>query len=748
MSIELHLPSDIYEKIVDIALDACCIVATDSFLIYASNIKAQQLLGYTAQELVGCPLSALFSHKDIHLLERTIHSALSNPEKGSTAKLETATQKHFYAEYKILQLEQFFVLTLRESAESSPATQELSALQNKLQAIDSANRMARIGNWQVDLVEGIAFWSEETAKIHGFNQAMQFSVEDGLNFYAPHHRELITEKFYQCANAGAAFDEVLELITKDGKTLWVRAIGEPEYSQDGQIRSVRGSFQDVDDLVRAKLKVDELETNLADTLEQISDAFFTLDTQWRFTYVNSKAELLLKKTKEMLLGHNVWLLFPEAIGSEFQHNYEHAVQRQETVRFSSFYAPLQSLFEVSAYPTAKGLAVYFKDMTLLDELSKRTKQAERLEGDVGHLEALTRLTGGIAHDFNNLLTVVMSNAEYLYEKMPANSDFKKNSKLILSAAQKSSHLTQHLLAFSSKQILSPQAVQLDKLMMDVRELAASIVPTNISLYFEIKEPDTVLFIDKGKLQLSLLNIFINACEAMPKGGSITVETFRPVSSELSDTMSKTLKDYIQIRISDSGPGMSDYVRHRAFTPYFTTKDTVKNHGLGLSSVYGFVQQSEGTVFIEAETTPGCSINLVFPCQRQHHRQLHSKADPALDTLQKTILLVEDDELLLQYLKLTLTDLGYQVDCSSTADAALPMLEQKNYNIVLSDVVTPGTLDGFQLSQVINQKYPETKVLLSSGYNNYAEEINQQKGKNFQYIEKPYKLSNLLHLLKE
>lgn len=742
MSIDLLFASTLCQKTLDAGNDACCIVESESLLITAMSANAQLLFGYTAEELIGQPFTTLLVQHDA--AQHGLQHVLNNT---NNRLFKTASDNYFHSNLSVSQLEGIAIITFQHSSESTSLlpNNEISVLKSTLNAMNITNRVARIGSWRVDLLAKIASWSQETAMIHGFDKAMQFAIDDAINFYAPKHRELIKQTFYQCANNGSPFDEVLQLVTKDNKTVWVRSIGEPEYNSAGEIVAVRGAFQDIDDLVKAKLKVNELEASLANTLEQISDAFFTLDRNWCFTYTNSKAERLLKMEKEALIGNNVWELFPEAVGSEYQTRYEYALKHNETVRFSSYYEPLNSLFDVSAYPTEQGLAIYFKDLTAFDELKKRSKQAEKIESEVGHLEALFRLTGGVAHDFNNLLTVIMSNAEYLYDKMPTHSDLKKNSQLILSAAQKSSNLTQHLLAFSSKQILSPEEANLSTVIHNIQALAANIIPNNISINLNIKEDNSTVFVDKNKLQLCILNIIINACEAMPNGGSILIEVFTPSELTLLNNIPSAQHHYIQIKVSDTGSGMNEYVRKRAFEPYFTTKDNEKNHGLGLSTVYGFAQQSSGAAFIESGSEQGCHVSLLFPCLHEKESNSHTNS-PAIED--KTVLLVEDDELLMEYLKLFLTKAGYQVDYSSTADGAVPMLEQKTYQIVISDIITPGIMDGVQLSILINEKYPKTNIILSSGYNNYSEEISEQMGKNFYYLAKPYKISELLSLLKK
>lgn len=226
-----------------------------------------------------------------------------------------------------------------------------------------AGHLARLGSWEVDLIKMHVTWCEETAAIHDEPAGTSPTLDNAIGYYAPEHRERVRLQFNACANEGRPFDEILQIKTAKGRLVWVRAIGEPIRNDAGRIVAVEGAFQDITDLMSVREKVDELSARLRRTLEGMSDAFFLLDEEWRFSFVNAQAEILLERGREDLLGKNVWQEFPEASGSKFQEEYERAVAEKQPARFEQHYPPLKKWLEVNADPTPSGLAVYFRDVT-------------------------------------------------------------------------------------------------------------------------------------------------------------------------------------------------------------------------------------------------------------------------------------------------------------------------------------------------------------------------------------------------
>jgi len=225
-----------------------------------------------------------------------------------------------------------------------------------------AGRAAGFGVWRVTLDPLNIYWSDETAVIHGVPPGTSPSLDNAYEYYAPEHRQLIESAFTRCAQDGVTFDEKLQIVTSKGERIWVRSVGEPERDAEGNIVAVIGGFQNISELMQARSQKEAVAAELHNALESMSDAFITLDRQWCLSFMNSQAERLLLRNRDELVGRYIWDEFPEAIGTSFQIEYERASETGETANFVEYYPPLETWFDVSAYPVTDGLAVYFRDV--------------------------------------------------------------------------------------------------------------------------------------------------------------------------------------------------------------------------------------------------------------------------------------------------------------------------------------------------------------------------------------------------
>jgi PAS domain S-box-containing protein len=248
-----------------------------------------------------------------------------------------------------------------------PSDLELRETEEKLRQrellLQIASRAARIGGWVANIAEGYVYWSDEVCSIHEVPSGTIPTLEEALQFYAPESRKAIQEALERAVREGTPFDMELEIITAKGRRVWVHAIGQPGYDANGVLTRVQGAFRDITEKKQAEQRLQQLATRLTNTLESITDAFFTLDRQWRFTYVNHMAEQLLQRTRSELLGETVWEQFSAAIGSTFYKEYHRAFAENCVVTFEEYYPPLDKWLEVRAFPTDEGLAVYFRDVT-------------------------------------------------------------------------------------------------------------------------------------------------------------------------------------------------------------------------------------------------------------------------------------------------------------------------------------------------------------------------------------------------
>jgi PAS domain S-box-containing protein len=610
-------------------------------------------------------------------------------------------------------------------------------LEDATELLRIAGRIAKVGGWRASL-DGSVEWSPETAAIHEAPDVGHVPVERGIDYYAPEYRDRIRAVFGACARDGTPFDEVLQIVTAAGNRVWVRSIGEPERDASGAICAVRGAFQDVSELVAAREQSEQLSRRLLATLESISDAFYTLDANWRFTYVNRRAEELLERRREDLLGRQVWAAFPEAADAQVRNEYERAVATGDTVRFTMWYAPLAKWFQIGAHPSPEGLAVYFTDVTQQREADDRLRQSQKLE-------AVGQLTGGVAHDFNNLLTVMLGSAEMLASGLADRPKLHALASTCVTAAERGAELTSRLLAFARRQALEPRATDVAALVRGMGGLLRRTLAEDIDIRMVADDDAWHAEVDPGQLEVALLNLAINARDAMPHGGRLTIEAAIATLDEEYAAGHPEVRpgDYVAVSVSDTGTGMAPEVLARAFEPFFTTKQVGKGSGLGLSMVYGFVRQSGGHAKIYTEPGHGTTVRLYFPRATKPDAAEVLREDLPVVGGHEHVLVVEDDALVREHAVALLLGLGYRVTCAADGAEALEILRgTEPVDLLFTDVVMPGGLNGRELADAAQVLRPGLKVLYTSGYTENAIVHHGRLDRGVQLLGKPYRRQQL------
>ena len=337
------------------------------------------------------------------------------------------------------------------------------------------------------------------------------------------------------------------------------------------------------------------------TLESMSDAFFTLDPEWRFTYLNPQTDALLKRPREGLAGKCIWDEFPEAIGSRFDDEYRRAMRDRVPVRFEQMYEPLGTIFEVRAYPVDGGLAVYFTDVTAQRRRDTRLRQTQRLE-------TLGQLTAGIAHDFRNVLTVVDSYAGLGKADAP-NAVMVDYFEHISSASQKAQAMTSQLLAFARQQDLSPATIDLNDVALGLSPIFQQLMRPGIGITFDLSPVPVTVFVDRSQLEQVMLNLVVNSRDAITDSGLIRVST---TSHDPRVNGHEVVDPWGWLQVTDTGGGISEDVLPRIFDPFFSTKPPGEGTGLGLATIYGIVTQSAGHVFVESKVGEGTTMTVALP----------------------------------------------------------------------------------------------------------------------------------------
>jgi PAS domain S-box-containing protein len=384
-----------------------------------------------------------------------------------------------------------------------------------------------------------------------------------------------------------------------------------------------------------------------------------------------------------------------------------------------------------------GAALVYHDITAARETERKLQQAQKLD-------AIGKLTGGVAHDFNNMLTVITGTTEMLVAGLAEQPDLLGVANLIDDAAERCAELIRHLLAFARRQTLQPRNVDINDAVLDIAKLLRPTLGEQIEIETNLEPEATTSHIDPSQLANSILNMAINARDAMPNGGKLLLQTQNVV---LDDAYAQTNADvtpgpYVMLAVSDTGTGMPDDVRDKAFEPFFTTKDVGKGSGLGLSMVYGFVRQSGGHIKIYSEQGHGTTIRLYLPPARGCAEAVSPAAMP-ISGGHETILVVEDDSLVRNFVIAQLQGLGYKTVAAADSPAALQHVENgEPFDLLFTDIVMPGGMTGRQLADVVMKRRPGLKVLYTSGYTDNAIVHHSRLDEGVPLLTKPYRKSQL------
>ncbi|WP_234996292.1 hybrid sensor histidine kinase/response regulator [Pseudidiomarina planktonica] len=712
--------------------------------------------------------------------------------------------------------------------------------------------------WSANASGAVDFVSNSLAQFSG--KSKEQVVNDWLALLHPDDRENTIKVWSQSVNTGDPYQVDFRLQRHDGEYIWFKTQAVAQRDEKGEIARWFGSSIDIDDLRRLQEETNQLASKFRHTVESITDAFFTLDHEFRFTYVNQKAAEILGSTADELFGEIIWEKCPIGYHSPFAERYRLASDKKQKLHFEEHFSPRDIWLEVHVYPSSDGISVYFSDITVLriererlklldlavsrlndiiiitkssplnepgpevvyvnqafekitgysaDEIigksprmlqGPKTDRAEldkikaaltqeqtvraqlinytksgqeyyleieivplindqeecthlvAIERDITEqlemekrlresqkLEAIGHLTGGIAHDFNNLLTVILGNAEMMIDRA-TDSDLREMTEMTLSAARRGAELTSRLLAFARRQPLDPKPTDVSQLLKGMQPLIRRTLPEDLEFELVNNPQLGIAELDAGELETALLNLVINARDAMDSGGKLTIETNNAIlDNDYANHHSEVIPgDYVMICVSDTGIGMDADTINQAFDPFFTTKAIGKGSGLGLSMVFGFTKQSGGHIKIYSELNEGTSIKLYFPRVRNVTESYETAKQHLPVGGTEHILIAEDDDLVMQNLERQLRYLGYKVTAVGSGPSALEALEKNiDIDLLLTDIVMPGGMNGRELAEKAREKYPALRVLFTSGYTENAIVHHGRLDRGVHLLSKPY-----------
>jgi PAS domain S-box-containing protein len=379
-----------------------------------------------------------------------------------------------------------------------------------------------------------------------------------------------------------------------------------------------------------------------------------------------------------------------------------------------------------------GFAKVTRDMSEKREAQLRLQESREQLFRSQKMEALGQLTGGLAHDFNNLLTAILGATDLASRSLDDHERLLRMLDGIRNSAQRGANITKQLLAFARAQPLEAKTVDLRLFLPDLTTLIRPSVRSNIDIVIEISDHAWNIDADPGALELSLLNLAFNARDAMPNGGTLKLIA---QNEFLKGTPDGLRGEFVALRVVDNGEGMTSETMDRVFEPFFSTKAFGEGTGLGLSQVFGFAKQMEGTVTVESEPGKGATFTLYLPASRG--TSLH-EANGDLERTRGRVLIVEDDMLVAELAAGMLGELGFESTITHSAKEALERLSgEQRPTLILTDIVMPGGISGIELARRVRQRFPELPILLSTGY---SEHVGDKHG--FPVLQKPYDMAAL------
>ncbi|HJX52036.1 MAG TPA: PAS domain S-box protein, partial [Polyangia bacterium] len=492
--------------------------------------------------------------------------------------------------------------------------------------------------------------------------------------------------------------------------------------------------------------------------ETVTDGIFLVSRDEKVVEVNRAACRQLGYTREELLGMPLSQIVPrEAL--------DHLAEVQREVVSKGFVRvdashrrkdgtiyPVELTVSMTEVDGAPAFMAVTRDVT---ERRRAEEDRRRLEDQLQHavkMESIGRLAGGVAHDFNNLLTAILGNVEIANHRLRRNEGIQDLLGEVREAAMSAAGLTRQLLAFSRRQIVEPRLVDLNELIAHMHKMLVRLIGEDIELRTLPGQGLATVRVDPGLVEQVLMNLAVNARDAMAGGGVMIVETAAVTLDEEYKRSHPLVEPgpYVRLAVSDTGCGMSDEVKRHVFEPFFTTKPRGEGTGLGLATIYGAIRQSNGHVEVYSEVGKGTTFKIYLPAESGAPEALTPTPDPRPVTGgSETILVVEDDDRVRSIVTRVLRDAGYHVLVASSGEAALALAgtDGEPIHLLVTDVVMPG-MNGRQLADRLAQSHPETRTLFSSGY---TENIIAHHGvleRGIEFLSKPYTIDVLTRRVRE
>jgi PAS domain S-box-containing protein len=610
----------------------------------------------------------------------------------------------------------------------------------------------------------ITYWNPSAEKMFGFSPQEVTGKELHLFLAPKRYHEAYKKGFskFMTTGQGPAINNTLEFIAirKDG-TEFPMEVSTSAFRLKGQWHAV-GIIRDITERKRVEEALKKSEERLQELFNDAPVGYFEYDVDGRLTDVNRTELEMLGYSREEMIGQPAWKFVNE----------EEIAHRQVLKKLAGISPPARGIERTyrrkngTTFPTLIedrllkdsegkiiGIRSTIQDITDLKRAEKEMIVLEEQLRQSQKMEAIGQLAGGIAHDFNNLLTVMKGYSQLSLLDLTENDPLWGNIQEIQKATQRAADLTRQLLAFSRRQILDLKVLDLNTLLRDLNKMLRRIIGEDIELVTLLAEDLGRVRIDPGQFEQMILNLAVNARDAMPSGGKLTIETANIALDEeyAHAHISVQPGSYVQLSISDTGVGIPLDIKEKVFEPFFTTKEKGRGTGLGLSTVYGIVKQCEGNIWVYSEPGHGTTFKVYLPrVEEELDTALKTEETDSLPSGKETVLLVEDDPLVRDLAHRLLTQQGYMVYQASNGEEGLRVAQNhagEKIHLLLTDVVMP-QMGGKELAEKLKLSRPDIEVLYTSGYTDNAIVHHGVLESGTHFLQKPFSHRTLSHKVRE
>ena len=725
--------------------DAAIIAKTLDGIVTSWNTAAERMFGYSAKQMIGKPIAIL----EAPSRPGEMKAILARVRRGEKVeRFETDRRRKNGEIIRVLLTVSPILDKAGKIIGASKIVQDVTAHRQAQERVEELTQALALAPIMVRRLDGtILRWGGGLERLYGYSaaEAIGRKSHELLQTTFPITRDLIGAELER---SGRWEGELLR-IHRDGRQIIVSSHWIVPQDR-GDPQSVVELNLDITEERRSQAMLEEREARLRSVLETAPDAIITIDERGIMQSFSQAAEKLFGYAAGEVIGRNVKMLMPEPYRGEhdgYLDRYKHTGEKHiigigRTVRAQrkdGTVFPMElAVGEVGKAGHNRIFTGFIRDLSAREKMEEDLRQAQKME-------AVGQLTGGLAHDFNNLLTAISGNLEMLEARIGDAED-----RELLGEAQEATELgaqlAQRLLAFGRRTPLRPQPTDLNQVASGMTDLLRRTLGEAVALETLLEPGLPLTMTDPGQVENVLLNLAINARDAMPQGGRLIIETRRATldATYAHEHSEVSPGDYVMLAVTDTGSGMTEEVQRRAFEPFYTTKGPGAGSGLGLSMVHGFVKQSGGHVQLYSELGRGTTIRVYLPIHGDGEKaevKEETQAPPATQR-RETILAVEDDPRVRRVSLRRLKSLGYTIIEADSAPAAMAIIERgEPFDLLFTDIVMPG-MTGIELAQKVREKRPDLKVLFTSGYAEPAVMTNALLAENAGWLGKPYTTEQL------